>query len=341
MKKRPSSIDVARLAEVSQATVSYVLRGRADKSISEDTRERVLKAASDLGYRPNRLADGVLRGRTSTIGVLMPDFAHSFNAKLLMGLEEAFGQKGYRILIAHSGNSPTREKEQVEMLMEQRVDGLIVATDENTVDDMPKWVADVSRTGVPVCVVDDSRLAGIVDTVVTDDVHGASLATSHLIAQGHTRIGYLGGGERASSSRDRKEGYRRALDAHGIPFDEALVVGTGYWVEQDPDLRPILSVKNPPTALFAASDGLACQALARLQEEGESIPDGFAVVGYGNLEWARYTGLSSISQAPEMMGRNAAELLMRRLAGESGAPTTERLPVELIVRRSSCPVTLK
>lgn len=328
-------MDVARLANVSQATVSYVLRGRTDKAISDETRERVLRAASKLGYMPNRLADGILRGKTSTIGVLMPDFAHSFNSQILMGLEETFAEAGYRTLIAHNRNNPDHEQHQAKMLLEHRVEGIVAVTDEQTIEAIEGWISVTLRMGVPVVVVDDTKLEGVVDTVVSDDIAGARMAIEHLVQQGHRRIAYLGGGDRASTARERRKGYEAVLWSYGIAVDPGLEVGGAYVRQDDPDLTPLFGVEPRPTAVFAVSDGLASRAMLQLAEHGVRVPDDLAFVGYGNLEWARYIGLSTVDQKPKNMGRHAALRLLERLNGEDEPPVIERLLPELLVRRSS------
>jgi LacI family transcriptional regulator len=335
MKKRPSSIDVARLAEVSQATVSYVLSNRTDKAISEATREKVLKAAEQLGYLPNRLADGILRGKTSTVGVLMPDFAHTFTSNLLQGLEERLAENGYRILIAHNRNDVVYERHQLRMLMEHRVDGVIVVTDEDTVHELAATIRTVQPSGVAVVVVDDLAAEGLADTVVSDDVQGARAAVEHLISLGHRRIAYLGGGDRASTSRDRRAGYEAALKDAGIQVAPDLILGKQYRTNEDPDLRPLMALKQPPTAIFSASDGLLSQGLGSLTSLGMRVPEDLSVVGYGNLEFARYLGLSTVDQHPREMGHIAAGRMISRLNGDSSPPTTDKPAPTLILRASA------
>lgn len=334
MKKRPSSIDVARHAEVSQATVSYVLSGRGDKSISEQTRAKVLQAAEELGYLPNRLAEGILRGKTSTIGVIMPDFQHSFNGQILAGLEETFAEDGYRMLIAHNRHDADIERRQVRMLLEHRVDALVAVTDEPTVDSLAAWISETRKTGVPVCVLDDLKLDGVVDTVVSSDLLGAKLAVEHLLALGHRRIAFLGASNRASTSRDRRQGYMNVLAANGIEVDASLMVNLSYRADIDEGFLDLLKVKNPPTAVFAASDGMAARAMVILREAGLSVPQDLAFVGYGELEFARYLGLTTIDQHPMEMGRQAALRVLARLKGDQGLPTTVRLDPSLVVRES-------
>jgi LacI family transcriptional regulator len=337
VRKRASSIDVARLAEVSQATVSYVLSNRTDKVISEVTRSKVLAAAEKLSYMPNRLADGILRGKTLTIGVLMSDFSNSFNSKILTGMESGFAEAGYSILIAHNRNDPEQERLQVRMLMEHRVAGIVAVSDEATVRDLPMWVEKALRLDVDVCVVDDSSLDGMVDTVVSDDLEGASLAVDHLVSQGHERIAFLGGSDRTTTSRDRRIGYEQALRRHGLEVDSSLMIGNHYRTDVDPDLSPLILGPNRATAVFGVSDGLVGQAMMRLESEGIYRRDILAYVGYGNLEFSRYLWLSTIEQYPIEMGRRAASRMIARIAGNKSNPTTDRVKPELVIRRSSFP----
>lgn len=334
IKKRPSSIDVARRAQVSQATVSYVLSGRTDKAIREETKARVLLAAEELGYLPNRLADGILRGKTNTIGVLMPDFAHSFNSQMLMGLEEAFAETGYRTLIAHNRNNPEMERHQVRLLMEHRVDGIVAVTDSQTIDEIGEWISEADRAGVPVVIVDDRKMEGVLDTIVSDDVTGARLAVEHLIQMGHTRIIFIGGGEIASTSRERRQGYFEALAAHRIAPQASWLLSSSYH-SHAMDLTPVLRLNPAPTAAFAVSDTHAAMAMLHLKEKGIRVPEDFAVVGYGDLEWAEFLSLTSVHQNPKEMGRLAATRLISRLNGDESPPVTERLEPVLVTRLSS------
>lgn len=328
---------MARLAEVSQATVSYVLSNRTDKVISDVTRTRVLAAAEKLGYMPNRLADGILRGKAMTIGVLMPDFAHTFNSNVLSGLESTFAASGYRILIAHNRNDPEQERHQVRMLMEHRVDGIVAVSDESTVGEMRAWVDEALKIGVAVAVLDDSSLSDCVDTVISDDLWGSKLAVEHLISQGHTRIGFLGAGNRASSSRERLRGYEETLRLHGIEPDPCLEIGHSYRTQVDPDLSPLLTGPNRATGVFSVSDGLVAQGMIGLEAKGTYRTDSLSFVGYGNLEFARYLGLTSIEQHPVAMGQKAASRLLARIGGESSVPIIDRIRPDLIIRRSSGP----
>jgi len=337
VRKRPSSIDVARLAEVSQATVSYVLSNRTDKVISEVTRSKVLAAAEALSYMPNRLADGILRGKALTIGVLMPDFSNSFNSKMLTGMESEFADAGYSILIAHNRNSAEKERQQVRMLLEHRVAGIVAVGDEATLSELPTWVEQALRMEVSVCVVDDSSLDGVVDTVVSDDIAGASLAVNHLIEQGHERIAFLGGGDQTSTSRDRRIGYEQALRANGIEVDPSLMLEHHYRSDVDPDISPLILGQNRATAVFGVSDGLVGQAMMRLESEGIYRRDILAYVGYGNLEFARYLWLTTIEQHPIELGRRAASRMIARISGKATSPQTDRLAPDLVIRRSSFP----
>ncbi|MFZ4508246.1 MAG: LacI family DNA-binding transcriptional regulator [Fimbriimonas sp.] len=334
MRKRPSSIDVARLAEVSQATVSYVLSNRTDKSITDATRARVIAAADQLGYTPNRLADGILRGKSSTIGVLLGYFDHSFYSQLLMGLEEGFTEQNYQILIAHTRSNVDFGRQQVRMLMEHRVDGIIAIADESTVAELPGWAEDAMRHGVHLGIIDDLRMAGKVDTVLSDDFEGGRIAVDHLVAAGHQRIAFLGGAGETSSAKERYRGYCASLTAHGIEPDPDYTIPSTF-LGSKPDIEKLLALRPAPTAVFAMSDSLACRVIIATREHGLRVPEDLAVVGYGNPEWADYMGLTSLDQHPHRMGQAAATRLVARIQGDESEPQTEVLAPVLIARNST------
>jgi len=333
-KKRPSSTDVARLAGVSQATVSYVLSNRSDKVISEDTRERVLSAVNTLSYMPNRLANGILRGKTSTIGVIMSDFGHSFYSKLLMGLEEEFSAEDYHILIAHTRSDANFGAKQVRMLLEHRVDGMVVVADESTILGLPQWAEEAQRVGVQLCVIDDRIMEGTFDTIVSDDIAGSRLAVQHLIDLGHHNIAFLGGGGAATTAQDRFQGYAETLTDNGIPVRENYRIPMLFH-EEHSRAELLLTLKPRPTAVLAISDAHAARTINDLRERKLKIPEEMAFIGYGNPEWADFLNLTSVFQNPLLMGRTTAGRLVKRIKGDTSAPMTLKLMPELVVRAST------
>lgn len=339
MSKKPGALDVARRAGVSLTTVSFVMNSRMDKSIPASTRERVLNAARELGYRPNALVRGLVRGKTQTIGVLVPRLDSSFHATIVQGIQEVCNAQDYRILLADSQHDPDLEARQIYLLLEHRVDGLLsVAVAEGGIaPQTARWLKTVKTEGLPFVVVDDRTLASEVDCVVTDDFAGAKLAVGHLLRLGHRRIAHLSAGSGMTSARDRHAGYRAALESAGIAYDDSLVAGDSYFMKPEDLQKPIrtlLELPEAPTALFAANDDLAAEAYQFVRRQGGSIPTDLALVGYGNTEVGRFLGLTTVHQEPLQMGRQAAERLFARLIDFSLAVEESVLPTRLILRES-------
>ncbi len=341
IRRKPSMLDVAKRAGVSQTTVSYVLNGRKDVVIPESTRKRIWQAAQELGYRPNSLARGLVRGKTQTIGVLMPRMDSSFHALILDGIQEVCTARDYRVLLADSRHNADLEAKQVEMLLEHRVDGIIsIAVAGEASGD---WVRLLKREGVPLVIVDEHTFEGEADCVISDDVLGARLAVEHLIQLGHQRIVHLSAGTEMSAARDRRTGYLLALQAAGIEPREDWIRGGSFFMPVErirQAVEELLDLPEPPTALFAANDDLAAEATHVARQRGIAIPAQLAVVGYGNTEVGRHLQLTTVHQDPRLMGQIAARRLLRRLQETDLPAKCIVLPTRLIVRES-CGSSLK
>jgi LacI family transcriptional regulator len=335
MQRKASSRDVAELAGVSRTTVSYVLNEREGAAIPEETRARVLAAAQELKYRSNRLANGILRGRTRLLGVVLPHLTHSYYAAIAQGIHEECDHHGYCVLLTHSRSDLLVEGERVGMLMEYRVDGLICVSWQRQVENVVPWVDEARERGLPCVVLDNVPDESTLDGVVCDDFAGARAATEHLISLGHQRIGHLKGADATSTGPLRYRGYLEALRAAGLPIDEQLVAGNSYEIEAGAQaMRELLALPQPPTAVFASNDHLAIGALEAIAERGLRAPEDIALVGFGNLKEARGLGISSVDQNPLEIGRRAVQRVLARL--EDGTRPTEKIivPTQLVVRRS-------
>lgn len=334
-KRTTSSTDVARQAGVSHATVSYVLNKRADKSIPEATRQRVLQAAQDLQYRSNRLSHGVLRGKTGLIGVIAPTLTHSYYSGIVQGILEESTLHDLQPLLVVVQDDIEVESRQIQRFLEYRVDGIVCIAFNRPHSRMEHWLEETLDKQIPCVMVDDRSHVDLVDCVVSDDVTGARQAVTHLLEQGHRRIGHLGGGG-LTTGDDRRRGYTEALQAAGIPVSEELIVGSSYdAVTAAVGLAALLALPDPPTAVFAANDAMAEAAFQQAQRQGARVPEELALVGYGNLDVAHGLGLSTVTQHPQEMGRLAAERLWKRMQEPALAPLLILTPTELILRRTS------
>lgn len=330
-----SGEDVAREAGVSPATVSLVLNGRTNVSLSPATRERVTAVAQRLGYRPNQVARNLLRGRTQTIGVILPTLASSFVAQIAEGIQAAAGDHQHQVLLAHTRHDREFEARQLELLLQHRVDGILLVAGEATLPQLPEHLDTLARRPVPIVVVDDRTHRDRVDCVVSDDRTGAAAAVTHLISAGHRRIGFLGAGEGSSSARDRLAGYRTALRQAGIAFDPTLVAGRSYLDDESAKAAAtLLDRRNRPTALFAANDRRLAEALPVLDRLGLRVPEDLALVGYANYDFSAYLGLTSVEQGPGQLGRVALQRLLQRIEDSSLKPLQILEPVHLVIRRS-------
>jgi LacI family transcriptional regulator len=330
-----SSLDVAKAAGVSPATVSLVLNGRTNVSLAPATRQRVQEAADRLGYRPNQLARNLLRGTTGTVGLVLPSLASSFVARIAEGVQHEAGQTDRRVLLAHTRNEPAFEAAQFELLLRQRVDGIVIVTGEATLPTLDERLAVLDRCRVPCVVVDDQTHATKVDCVVSDDRQGAELAVRHLIAGGHRRIAHLSAGKTTSSARDRLSGFRSALRSAGLPCPAERIAGTSYtWATNQEAFVRLLKLPSRPTAIFAANDRHLAEGQTLLTDLGLRVPTDIALVGYANYDFAAYLGLTSMDQDPVAMGRIALRRLVERIANPDLQPKVIQTPVRLVVRNS-------
>ncbi|HEY3333208.1 MAG TPA: LacI family DNA-binding transcriptional regulator [Capsulimonadaceae bacterium] len=342
-QKRTSTRDIAAAAGVSQATVSNVLSGRSRLPIAEATRQRVLQTAEELRYRPNRLAAGMFRGKTSMIGVILPDVGGSFYGDMLRGIQHACMMEDCVTLLSYTQSDARSEEQEANRLLEHRVDGLLVAVSRYTLAGTSVWLDDMRVDGIPCVMLDDRSYSPKMDVVASDDVDGAYQAVKHLTDLGHRRIAFISGPEGLTTFRDRQLGYEKALAECGIELDPALVTRS-EWDYNDSPITPwlanLLASPNRPTALFAVSDYHAEVVIRWMRSEGLSVPGDLSVVGYAGTELSKGLDLTTVHQDSYNIGLTAASRLFHRTHASSPQPTEVLLPTWLIVRKSSGPALI-
>ncbi|HEY3331866.1 MAG TPA: LacI family DNA-binding transcriptional regulator [Capsulimonadaceae bacterium] len=338
-RKSVSSLEVAKHAGVSQATVSYVLNPREGQSISSATRQRVLDAVKELNYRPNRLANGVLRGKTNIIGVCASFLGSDFHSTVLKDVCAVLSDAGYHTFVSWSKRTPQEQAKEVDLLMQHRVDGIIyMPANDFPREDAHLWLRGIVAEGASCVIIDDRTNSDLVDCVVSDDVSGAALAVDHLISLGHKRIAFWSNVWDGSGYRDRLQGYANALAAAGIPVDPAICAKFPLDARDTArELHRFLRMPDPPTAFFMTNDITAMIVRHAAQDTGVRVPEDIAVVGYSNQDYAYFNDLTSISQNPGTMGRAAANLLLQRLQAPDSPTVIEYVPTELVVRGSTVP----
>ena len=326
--------EVAARAQVSIATVSRVLN-KSDKVVPE-TRAAVEAALRDLGYRPSRVARRLRMntGHAHLVGLIIPDIQNPFYAEIARGVEDTAYAHHYAVMLCNSDEDPAKERFYLDVMQAESVDGLVLPPFSE--DDAA--VAAAVKSGVPVVCVDRSLAHVTTDLVEVDNYAGARAAMAHIFERGHERIGLIEGRSQVSTNRERRRGYVEALEAQGIAVRKELMRAGDFRQESGRVIaQELMGLKRPPTALFVGNNLMAVGALAGLRQAGKRVPEEVAVVGFDDLPWAEALDppLTVVRQPAHEVGRQAMELLLKRIEEPERAPVTVRLRPELVVRRST------
>jgi len=332
-----TSEDIARLAGVSRATVSYVVNN-GPRPVSEPTRQRVLEVIQQTGYQPNAVARNLRLQRSSTLGLIVPDTHNSYFSEVARGIEDVAFHRGYAVFLCHSGSDINREIQYVNLLKAQQVAGVIWIPGSSDFEPFYQ----LKSNNIQTVVIDRISSDEDVPTVTADNFNGGFLATQHLIRLGHKRIGYINRPVEMSHSRGRFEGYQSALQTAGIKFDKNLVIKGGFKLENGCNAAHQLLERNaPPTALFAYNDIMALGALRACYETGLKVPDDFSIIGFDDIAESAFScpALTTIHLPKFEMGQQGANLIISLIENQPPpAETSTPLNVELIVRESTGPV---
>ncbi|MFG6201028.1 LacI family DNA-binding transcriptional regulator [Nonomuraea sp. JJY05] len=320
--------DVARLAGVSTATVSRVVNGRY--GVSASTIAQVRSAIEHLGYESSLVATSLRRSRTNVLGLVSHSF-QSYTAEVLKGVMEALTQSGFDLIIYADSDlygtySEGWERRHLARLSGTLTDGCIVITPSGDV-----------RSNTPVVAIDPAR-DSTVPSVTADNLAGGTTVVEHLLGLGHRRIAFIAGRSDLEAAWLREEGYRRALAAAGVPVDPTLIARGDFNPESAvPLARALMDRENRPTAIFAASDGMALKALEVAKELGLSVPGDLSLAGFDNIPESALSdpGLTTVDQSMYRLGFEAARMLRSLVNGNWEGPHQIVLPVRLVVRGST------
>jgi len=329
--------DVAERAGVHPATVSRALSDSTSHMVNATTRERVVAAAQELGYRPNPIARSLKTNRSFTVAVLVPDITNPLFPPMVRGIEDALGPAGFTALVANTENDEERARTAFESMRARQVDGCIAATATRDEGVLAEAAAELSL------VLINRRMAShAVPAVVADDRSGIRQAVEHLAALGHERIAHVAGPQWASTGAIRHAAFLETLAAVGLEADETLIrVGDAFSEEQGARaLQDLLDSGADFSALVAGNDLMALGCYDALADRDLRCPDDISIVGFNDMPFADKFNppLTTVRIPHYEMGLRAAELLLERLADDGAAASDDVvLPVQLVQRASTAP----
>jgi len=334
MNRRITSEDVARLAGVSQATVSRVFTPGA--SVSTKAREKVERAARELGYMPNALARGLTQRRTGLIGIVTGDLTSLYDTQLLSVLCGALRAEQWQPLLMRTSRTDETGGAMLEAMAYQ-VDAIIVAAGSVP----PSIVSETQTYHTPVIMLGKGATPGV-DTICCDNAQGVRLIARHLVAAGHKRIAYIAGNPAAFSEQERSRYFAEALNDAGSSLFATAAADYSYEGGEAAAIA-LLTAKTPPDAIFCGNDTIALGAMdAARHMLGLKVPRDLSIIGFDDIVMAGWPGyrLTTIQQPLEKTVGATVDLLRRRFAGEELPPQAVRIPVSLILRASSLPPDL-
>lgn len=320
---------VAEKAGVSIATVSRVLNN--SPKVKEETKAKVLRVIEELGYQPSASARGLALNRTEIIALIFPDISGPFYSEVIRGVESEASQHNYNLLIY--GTYGKARSARFLRLLPTRVDGLILMT--RSVED--EYIFYLHRRQIPFVLLDREIDEIEADCVLTNNVEGAYRAVEHLLQHGYQQVAFISGPADSPDSNARLEGYRQALQNHGLPLLSPLV-------ERGDFLQPggyqamsrLLDRADLPLAVFVANDEMAIGTIEAVRGRGLSVPDDVAIVGFDDIQMTPYVQppLTTVRQPIRDFGVLAVQMLLRRINDPETKAETIVLPTQLIIRRS-------
>lgn len=338
---RPTQMDVARLAGVSRATVSYVLNGQADGKvpISAETQARVQRAIDELGYVPDAGAQALRSGATCTIGLIIPDLRNPHFWQNAEGVELEARAAGYRLLLSSMDLNAAYGQDSFKDLSGRRIDALILMgglVDQSAATQ--QILARCLKRRMPIVEIGDHALhQQKVDNVISDYRSATRQMVAHLLGLGHRRIALIYGVAVAEMGFDRLESYRDALQAAGIDPDE-FIIHCGTTMEDSyVATRALLALPAPPTAIIAINDILAMGALRAISDAGLSVPGDISLAGFDDIPETRFLvpRLTTASKEAVRLGREAVRLALRRLQDPDLPRQSVEVPSQFIIREST------
>jgi len=333
--------DVAERAKVSITTVSHVIN--KTRYVSDELTERVFQAMEELNYRPNTLARSLRSGRTRTIGLVIPDISNLFFAEISRKIEDKGFEFGYSVILCNTDDDLSKEDSYINVLLEKQVDGIIFISAGGSEANLNKPL----DFGIPVVVADRDVSGARSDVVLLDNRKGGYDAVKYLIEMNHRRIGCISGPSKVTPSAQRLEGYKEALLDQSISIDNSLIEPGDFRFESgEQAMRKLLSLGDPPTAVFACNDMMALGAMRAINDFRKKIPGDISIIGFDNIPISKsvYPALTTMAQPIKEMADLVVELLIERIKFQQiqkrtkeGEPEYQRIILKAdLIQRESC-----
>lgn len=337
MKSRVTIKDIAQKTGFSVTTISLVLNDKANH-IPRETKLIIAKAVKEMGYRPNKMAVGLVKKQSNIIGFVLPDIRNQFFSYTAKVLEDECHKYDWNLLICNSDNNHKQELKHLKMLCDYMVDGIFLSMAANSTEkEVEETINFLEDNKIPYCLIDRDMFDIGKYKISVDHLQGAYLATKHLIKLGHKKIGCITGPLILDDARQRLAGYKQALKDNGIKIDENLIFEGDYSFEKGKIGCDDLLAKNI-TAIFAANDFSAMGALASIKEHNLVVPRNISIVGYDDIAFASLleVPLTTIRQPIEEIGQKATEVIELLVNSENDIKNKiVILEPKLIVRNST------
>lgn len=333
--RRPTIIDVAKLAGVSKATVARVVNGN-NQIVREETRQRVQQAIDQLGYERNAIASSLRRDQTFMVALCIPDITNPFWPEVARGVQDSIEASGYTTVLVNSDWNTQREANYLRVVRRNRFDGLVIN---------PTGVTnhDLNKLGIPVVILGNGAMYPDFDSVGSNTEQGSQDALRHLYMQGHRKIGLIIGVSARNKPHARRHSYIQFHIQHHLSLDESLIIECGFSDTAGYSaMQQLMQQEHPPSAVFTANDILAIGALKAARASGLRVPEDVSIMGMDDIHAAATTspGLTTINKPKYEIGALAGQYLLERLSNKSPASTRHTLlPCHVIKRGSTAAIT--
>ncbi|KHA71818.1 LacI family transcriptional regulator [Pseudomonas chlororaphis] len=327
--------DVAALAGISYTTVSHVVNNT--RPVSQEVRLKVEAAIKSLDYVPSAVARSLKAKTTATIGLLVPNSLNPYFAELARGIEDYCERNGYCVILCNSDDNPDKQRSYLRVLLEKRIDGLIVASAGGD-SGLAQGLAGVKT---PMVIVDRGLDGVDADLVRIDHEYGAYLATRHLLELGHRDIATIGGPASTSVAQMRLAGYCRALKEAGVEVRQERMLESDFTSTGGYNAAATLLESNPPSAIFAGNDMIGIGVLRAAAERNVRVPSELSVIGFDDIQMSRYVypALTTVGQSILQLGEMAAEVLLRRIATPNLGTDQRIVTPSIVLRESTAPLS--